>query len=122
VAACEPGNNRIELRVARRVPIIQRCFVYPDGKPPTEAWRCIAYNISATGVGVTLPVWLPAGTVLTIEAWGLPIACPLRARVVQSRQLQFFWFTGCMMLKRLPNDDFHAWRSGRLDWLDVPGQ
>ena len=91
----ETGTSRIDMRNAVRHPILQRCFVRPARAPVPQPWQCIAYNISATGLGLTLPVQLPEGTVLTIEAWKLPRACPLQVRIVQTRLVELFWFTGC---------------------------
>jgi hypothetical protein len=92
--------------------------VYPTQTAAPQAWQCIAFNISTTGIGVTLPLQLPEGTVLTIQAWGLPGACPLPARIVRASPVEMFWFTGCQLLRPLSDPDLQIWRSGRLDWLD----
>jgi hypothetical protein len=63
---------------------------------------------------------LSEGTLLTIEAWNLPRACPLRVRVVQAKPVEHVWFTGCEFLSRLPGPDLNIWRSGPLDWVDSP--
>jgi hypothetical protein len=81
----------------------------------------VAYNISASGVGVTLPLPLPEGTVLTIQAWGLPGAGPLRARIARVQPVEMFWFTGCQWLTPLSEPALRLWRSGPLDWLDNAG-
>ena len=48
-----------------------------------------------------MPVRLPEGTVLTIQAWGLPRARTLKARVVQAKKVDALWFTGCELPTRL---------------------
>ena len=80
-------------------------------------WPSIAYNISATGIGVTLPRPLPQGAVVEIEAWGLPSAPRLRARVVHSRFTDFLWFCGCQLAKPLSEEELRAWLKGPTDWL-----
>src|SRR5207237_898345 len=102
-----------------RQPILQRCFVNPAETALPNAWKCIIYNISATGIGITLPVRLQDGTLLTIEAWRLPRACLLQARIVQTKQVDFCWFTGCELLKRLSDAELQIWCSGPRDWLDA---
>src|SRR5579859_4835181 len=74
----------VEMRTAPRRPILQRCFVYPAQASAPQPWQCIAYNISASGVGLALPVRLPEGTLLNIQAWELPRACTLKVRVVHA--------------------------------------
>jgi hypothetical protein len=97
---------------------LQRCFVQPAGAGGAEGWRCIAYNISATGVGVALPVCLRPGTVLTIHAFSSPRARPLAVRIVRVAPVEHAWFAGCELLGRLSDCDLQAWCSGPLDWLD----
>jgi len=116
VLAVETRISQIEKRSAPRYPILQRCFVHPAESPAHEAWPCIAYNISATGIGVTLPVRLQEGTVLTIEAWGLPRACSLQARTIRARLVGLDWFTGCELIKRLSDAELQIWSSGPLNW------
>jgi hypothetical protein len=96
---------------------LQRCFANTAKASASEAWRCIGYDISATGIGITLPVRLQQGTLLTINAWGLPRACPLQVRVVHTKHVDFVWFTGCEFIKRLSDVQLAIWRSGPLDWL-----
>ena len=105
---------------ASRSRILQRCFASKDNASPSEAMRCIGYNISATGIGITLPIRLPQGTLLTIQAWGLPRACPLRIRIVHAKQVDFVWFTGCEFITRPTDAQLEIWKSGPLDWLDEP--
>src|ERR1043166_7030226 len=69
--AVETAIREIEMRTAARHRILQRCFVHPAKASGPEAWHCIAYNISATGIGVTLPMNLPEGTLCSVQAWGL---------------------------------------------------
>jgi hypothetical protein len=111
----------VERRAAARYRLLQRCFVHPAGAAEgAQAWRCIAYNLSATGVGVALPVRLPPGTVLTIQAFSLPRARPLAARIVRVTPVEHAWFAGCELLGRLSDCDLQIWCSGPLDWLDQP--
>jgi hypothetical protein len=108
----------IEMRAAPRYPLLQRCFVHPDGADAAKAWRCIAYNISATGIAVTLPTKPAPGAMLTMQAWGLPRARTLRARVVHTKLVDFFWLTGCELVGRLSDAELRVWQSGPRDWLD----
>jgi hypothetical protein len=105
------------MRGAPRYPIFQRCLVHPGNVSALQAWQCIAYNISATGIGVALPVRLQEGTVLTIQAWDLRGACLLQARIVYTRPVQFLWFTGFELLTRLSDSELEIWLSGPRDWL-----
>jgi len=114
----EAGIRRIEMRTGPRYRILQRCFANTARTSASEAMRCIGYNISATGIGITLPLRLPKGTVLTLQAWGLPRASPLQVRIVYTKQVDFVWFTGCEFIKRLSDAQLDVWRSGPLDWLD----
>jgi len=98
---------------------LQRRIVHPAATSAPEAWHCIGYNISATGIGITLMVRLDPGSFLTIQAWGLAGACRLQARIVQSKRVEFLWFTGCELLKPLTDDELQIWRSGPRDWLDA---
>jgi PilZ domain len=118
VRVCETRNRQIERRTEPRYAILQRCFVYPATASAAEAWQCIAYNISAIGIGVTLPVRLPEGTVLTIEAWRLARACSIQARIVRAKMVDLFWFAGCELTKRLSDAELQIWSSGPLDWVD----
>jgi hypothetical protein len=110
--------GHIEMRTAPRRPILQRCFVYPTKASAAQAWKCIAYNVSATGIGIALPIELPAGTLLTIQAWNVCGASPIQVRIVHSKPVEHVWFTGCELLNRLSGAELHAWRSGPIDWLD----
>ncbi len=114
----ETGIITLEMRAAPRYRILQRCFVHPDKAPAREAWQCIAYNISAAGIGVALPVQLQEKTVLSIQALGLPGACPLQVQIVRTQPIEFLWFTGCKFLNRLSDADLTVWCSGPLDWLE----
>ena len=89
------------MRSAKRHATLQRCFVHPTRDSGPQAWRCIAFDISETGIGLTLPVPLTLGTVLAVRAWGLPRACELRACVVRTTPVDSFWFTGCEFGRRL---------------------
>src|SRR5262249_48674843 len=108
----------IELRSFPRYPILQRCLVVPGNAPAgAEGWRCIAYNISRAGIGLTLPAPLRIGAELIITPWQLPAAPVVRARVVHSSRVDFLWFCGCEFLTPLSADEHFAWTTGRHDWL-----
>jgi hypothetical protein len=109
-------STQLEMRAAARYGILQPCLVHHPTASAREGWQCIAYNISANGVGITLPVDLPDGTVLSIRASGLPQACPLEVRVVRTNPIGFLWFAGCELLNQLSDADLAAWKSGPLDW------
>src|SRR5215468_4463045 len=72
----------IEHRTTPRYPLLQRCLVWPPDAAGAEGWRCIVHNISEHGIGLSLPCPVRPGTVLRVEAWGLPGAPTLLARVV----------------------------------------
>jgi hypothetical protein len=114
----ETAFRAIEMRTKPRYPILQRCCVHSAQAAFPIILYCIGYNISATGIAVTLPVRLDKGTMLTIEAWDLPRACPLQVRVVHLKQVKLFWFTGCELTKRLSDAELRIWQSGSTDWLD----
>jgi hypothetical protein len=116
ISVFETGISRVEMRIAPRFPILQRCFVLASGG--AQVWRCIAYNVSATGIGITLPDQLPEETVLTIQAWDLPESRPLQARIVHSRPVESVWFTGCEWIKFLSDDELETWSGGPTDWVD----
>lgn len=107
----------IEQRSAPRFSLLQRCLVLPPGSKGTEGWRCIAYNISLTGIGITLPAPLQTGTILEVVAWGLPAAPVLKARVVHARFTDFLWFCGCELVTSLEPEQLQAWLMGPHDWV-----
>jgi hypothetical protein len=98
----------VERRGTPRYPILQRCLVWP-GPRGVEGWRCIAYNISPMGVGLTLPLPVQPGTVLEIEAWEFSRARPLRARVVRTAPVEFLWFCGCHFETPLAEHELRTW-------------
>ncbi|MBI1915969.1 MAG: PilZ domain-containing protein [Planctomycetes bacterium] len=107
----------IERRGTPRQPLLQRCLVWPPGAAGTEGWRCIAHNISPQGIGLSLPCPVRPGTILRVEAWGLPGAPVLLARVVFTKPLGFLWLGGCELLFPLDPASLRGWLLGRLDWL-----
>jgi hypothetical protein len=107
----------IEQRAFPRYPILQRCYVAPAGAQGPASWPCIAYNISATGIGITLPTALLSGTVVEVRAWGLPAAPPLLVRVVHVKPVAFLWYCGGEFLNPLDEKDLQAWLAGPLDWV-----
>ena len=80
-------------------------------------WRCIAYNISETGIGLTLPLPMQPGSVMEVEAWGLPAARVLRVCVVRTTPVEFAWFCGCQLLQPLAPEELKAWLMGPHNWL-----
>jgi hypothetical protein len=107
-----------ECRTSPRYRILQRCLIRPASAPGPEGWHCIAHNVSREGIGITLPLRLPAGTLLEVRPWGLPGAPVLRAEVVHSSLVEFVWFTGCRLAEPLSDRDLDTWRSGRMNWLN----
>ena len=110
-------STQLEMRAAARYGILQPCLVHHPTASAPEGWQCIAYNISATGIGVALPIALPEGTVLTVRAWELPGAGPLCVQVVHTRQVHDFWFTGCEFPRLLTEAELFVWRTGPIDWM-----
>jgi hypothetical protein len=130
----QPGEHPgIERRSAYRYPILQRCFVRPPAPPEavragrtgsagpgdTEAWRCIAYNISLLGIGITMPFQPPLGTVLEVQAWESPASRPLRVRVVRTAEVEFLWFCGCELLTPLDDAELQVWVAQPQNWVPV---
>src|SRR2546423_1736753 len=107
----------IERRGAPRQQLLQRCLVWPPDAEGAEGWRCIVHNISPHGIGLSLPCPVRPGTVLRVEAWGLPGALPLLVRVVYTKPLGFLWLGGCELLSPLDPASLRGWMLGRLDWL-----
>jgi hypothetical protein len=99
----------VEFRGATRYRVLQRCFVRPPGVSTHEGWRCIAFNLSLTGIGVTLPLPVERDTLLDIEPWNLPGAPELKARVVHISRLDFVWLAGCELSRRLTDEELAAW-------------
>jgi hypothetical protein len=104
----DAADPTAERRKAPRRQVLQRCFVRLPGTAG-DGWRCIAYDISAAGIGLAVPLPLKEGTTLEVEPWGLRGARPLRARVVHSRPLGFLWLCGCELTERLAGEDLQAW-------------
>ena len=99
----------VEYRAAQRYRILQRCHVRPPGVTGRDGWRSIAYSISATGIGVTLPLPVVPGTEIDVEPWQLPGAGPLRATVVHASRLEFVWLCGCRLAAPLAEPELTAW-------------
>jgi hypothetical protein len=106
------------MRTVVRHPILQRCFAHPAGAESEPPWRCIAFDVSVAGVGITLAFDLPRGTLLAIHPWELPGARALQARVVRAKQVDAVWFIGCELLERLSSAELQVWRSAPIDWLE----
>jgi hypothetical protein len=118
-AGRNPDINPIDMRTGTRRSMLQRCFVYPTGGRVEQAWRSIAFNLSTTGIGITVPIQLIEGTMLTIRAWELPRARDLQARVVQAKWIESQWFTGCELIERLTEVELQVWCGGKDDWLNA---
>ncbi|HXG13134.1 MAG TPA: PilZ domain-containing protein [Gemmataceae bacterium] len=99
----------VERRASPRYRILQRCFVRPEGATGAEAWRCIVFNISTIGIGVTVPCPLQPGTILEIMPHRLPGTRPLQARVVRSDSVEYLWFCGCELLHPLSEEELRTW-------------
>lgn len=99
----------VERRFSLRYPIVQRCFLRPQGANGLEDWRGIAYNISTEGVGVALQYQLLPGTVLLVMPAGRKNTPPVRAKVVHAKLVEFLWFHGCELLEPLKDADLQAW-------------
>jgi hypothetical protein len=97
--------------------ILQRCVERPLGAPREQGWKTIAFDVSETGLGITLPTELAEGTELEIEAWELSKAEPLYVRVIRSKRVDCVWLTGCKSVTRLSDDNLRAWMSGPQDWV-----
>lgn len=98
-----------ERRGARRYRLLQKCLVRPENLATSEGMHGIVYNLSVTGVGLTLPLPVRAGTVLQVEPWGLEKARPLQARVVRTALVDFTWFHGCELIEPLSEVELRAW-------------
>lgn len=113
LAAGEANLSGSERRAAPRYMILQRCLVWSgvqgsNSRGP-DGWHCIAYDISAVGIGLTLPLPVQAGTLLEIVGWGLTTSRPLRARVVHTTPVEFLWFSGCEFVDRLSESELSTW-------------
>jgi PilZ domain len=98
---------------------LQRCFVWPRGSSHPEPWRCIAYNISSNGLGITMPFPPQPGTLLQVEAWNLPGARPIEVRVVRASAIEFLWFCGCEFIRPLAADELLTWTARTPDlWIE----
>ena len=97
-----------ERRAARRFPLLQKCLARPEGSSGLADWHGIVYNLSTSGVGLSLPYPVPPGTILIIEPWDLP-APALRACVVRSALVAFAWFHGCALTHPLNDDELQSW-------------
>jgi hypothetical protein len=88
---------------------MRECLVWPDGGSQVGAWTGMAYNISASGIGVALPYPLSAGTALVLVPWSRQRVREVRARVVRSARESFLWFHGCEFIAPLTDDELQSW-------------
>jgi hypothetical protein len=103
-----PSTPAPERRAAARFPTIQRCVAWPAREADAAGWRGIVFDLSAAGVGVALPVPLPPGTELLVQAWGRE-ARPLVGMVVRTACVEGVWFTGCELATPLTEQDLGDW-------------
>ena len=101
-----------ERRRAPRRLILQRCYVRLAGVAGPGGWRGIAYNVSASGIGVALPQPLWPGVSVVVEPCGLAGGRLLRARVAHVRPLEWAWLCGCALAEPLSDRDLRAWLTG----------
>jgi hypothetical protein len=113
LASSTSDSNVTERRVSPRYPLVQRCFVRPDGATGQEDWRGIVYNISLEGVGVALPYQMLPGAILLVKPAGLKNAPAVRGKVVHTRIVEYLWFHGCELLEPLDAAGLHAWLGAR---------
>ena len=106
-----------ERRVATRHPTLQRCCVWPPGATGPNGLPCIAYNISTTGIGITMPLPLPKGHLLRIEPFALPGARPVKARIVHAKPVEFLWFCGCEFVEPISEEELRAWLVVKTGWM-----
>ncbi len=107
----------IEYRTTPRHLILQRCFAWLPESQEGEGLRCIAYNISATGLALALPFAPPQGAILEIKAWELPAAPSLQVRVMHVKPVTALWQCGCELIAPLSEKDLQAWLMGAKDWM-----
>ena len=107
-----PPGPWTEHRRAPRHQVLRRCFVRPPGAGGGEGWRCIVYDISLLGIGVTLPLPVRPGARLTVIPHAAPGAPELRARVVHARPLAHVWMCGCELDAPMGEDELRAWLAG----------
>jgi hypothetical protein len=92
-----------------RYRLLQRCVVRPADGTGSGDWPGIAYNLSRTGIGLSLLYPLLPGTVLIIEPWGLDGARKLYVRVVRCAPVDFAWFHGCELFEPLSEEELWIW-------------
>jgi hypothetical protein len=105
-----PAAPEGERRSCPRYRIVRRCLVTPQGgNAADQGWHCVAYDISSKGLGLSVPLPFRVGTLLTIEAIGLPGMRPLRVRVAHVRPVAYVWFCGCEFGEPLREDELRTW-------------
>ncbi len=100
-----------ERRTAKRFSVVQRCLVRPakSVEARVDDWRGIAFNVSATGIGLALDIPLRLGTKIIIEAWNRKNARSITARVVRASPVEFMWFLGCEIETPLTGYELEQW-------------
>lgn len=106
-----------ERRRAPRYPTLQRCTVWPPRAHGPSGLPSIAFNISTTGIGLTLPLPLPKGHLLRVEPFALAGARALEAHVVHVKPVEFLWFCGCRFVEPIGEAELGAWLVVKTDWL-----
>jgi hypothetical protein len=110
-AVISMSQDTPDRRQVARQRILRKCVVWLPGATGPDGWHCIAHDISPTGIGLTVPLYLQRGTELEIEAWGLPGARRLRARVVHSCPFEFAWMCGCELASPLTEAELRTWQT-----------
>jgi hypothetical protein len=105
--AIQPAKN--ERRSVPRFPCLRECLVRPENASGAGDWHAIAYNVSATGIGVGLPYQVDPGTILVIQPWCRSNLHVVRARVVRSQLINFLWFHGCELTEPLGSEELQKW-------------
>jgi hypothetical protein len=95
---------------------LQKCFAWPGSAEGGSGLRCIAFDISAVGIGLALPMALPPGSTVTVRGWGLPDAPPLRAQVAHAKRVEGVWFTGCAFPEPISDEELSRWTKLSLGW------
>src|SRR5262249_32669531 len=98
-----------ERREAPRQTIMAMCRVRLAGQPEAREWRCVAYNISQVGIGLTVPCPLQPGASGSIVPWDRPHAPPMVARRGRTVAASFFCLCGCALLTPLSEAELAEW-------------
>lgn len=106
-----------EMRLSRRHLTLQRCLVCPVEAGEAEGWRCVVYDVSRHGLGLTLPLPVRPGTLLTVKPYDVCDRRPLTVRAVRTTPVGWLWFCGAELLAPLSEEQLQAWLEASTDWL-----